>query len=97
MDDELKRHFWLMAAGLAGGFITLTTSKETMTANQKITYLLSALLVALFITPWVCEYFNVVSPSAISGLGFFMGAFWQVVIVRGGELLKHWKLPSGDK
>lgn len=97
MDDELKRRLWLMAAGLAGGFITLTTSKEDMTSNQKVAYLLSALLVALFITPWVCEYFNVTSPSAISGLGFFMGAFWQVVVVRGGELIKSWRMPAGDK
>lgn len=73
----------------------MTTSKEPMSVNQRIAYLLSALLVALFITPWACEYFNITSPSAISGLGFFMGAFWQVVIVRGGEWLKGMKLPSG--
>jgi len=93
-DDDLKSKLWLMFAGLAGGFISLTSGKNELTFKQQIAYLVSALLVALFLTPWACEYFKITSPTAISGLGFFMGAFWQIIIARGAEFAKSWRRPS---
>lgn len=96
MDDEIKRRLWLMFAGLAGGFITLTSSKQELSLGQRAAYLVSALFVALFITPWACEYFGITSPSALTGLGFTMGAFWQVVVAKGGEIIKAWRMPGGN-
>lgn len=90
MDEELKQRLWLMFAGIAGGFITLTTSKQDLTRGQRIAYLLSALFVALFITPWACEYFGVKSPNALIGMGFTMGALWQVVVAESSEFIKRW-------
>jgi FtsH-binding integral membrane protein len=97
MNEELKRRLWLMAAGLAGGFITLNMRKQELTAGQQIAYLISALLVALFLTPWACEYFGIVTPSAVSGLAFVVGAFWQTVISKGAEVLQNWRVPVGGK
>lgn len=93
MDDELKRRLWLMAAGLAGGFVTLTTSKQEMTMGQRVSYLLSALFTALFVVPYGCEYFNISSPSGLTFIGFVTGAFWQIIIVKGSDFIKNWKLP----
>lgn len=90
----MKQRLWLMLAGLAGGFITLTTSKSDLTMGQKIAYLVSALFVALFITPWACEYFGIRSPNALVGMGFTMGAFWQIVVAKGAELVKGWRAPG---
>ncbi len=91
IDNDTKTKLWLMAAGLAGGFITLTTTKQELTVGQKIAYLISALFVALFITPWACEYFGITSPTALTGLGFTMGAFWQIVVARGAEFMQNWR------
>ena len=97
IDNETKTKLWLMAAGLAGGFITLTTSKQEMTFKQRIAYLISALFVALFITPWACEYFGITSTTALTGLGFTMGAFWQIVVARGAEFIQNWRRPGNNE
>lgn len=92
--DEFKARLWVMAAGIGGGFITMTRKQQQLTTGERMTYLISALLVALFVTPWACEYFGIVSPKAVSGLAFFMGAFWQTVVIKGGEVFKGWKAPG---
>lgn len=93
MSDEFKGKAWLLAAALAGAYIGLSSSSETLTRKQQLTYVISGVATAFFLLPWGASYFGFRGEEALSALSFITGIYWKKIIVKGGELIDIIKLP----
>lgn len=91
----LKYLLWLAAAGISGAFIGMTSSPTTRTPWQRLVFLLSGLLVAFWLTPFLCKQFNLSNPEEISAMAFSSGAFWSSIITRIGQVISTFNLTNG--
>lgn len=83
----LKHLLWLAAAGFSGAFIGMASSQTERTLWQRLVFLLSGLLVAFWLTPFLCKQFNLSNPEEISAMAFSSGAFWSSIITRIGQII----------
>lgn len=95
--EELKAKLWLLLAGLSGGFVGQFTSNEPLTTKQRLGFILSGIVTALFIIPWASGYFGLSTAEASSGLAFVAGIYWKQVVTKAGELVDLIKLPWSKK
>jgi hypothetical protein len=91
---NLKHLLWLAAAGISGAFIGMTSSPAERTPWQRLVFLLSGLLVAFWLTPFLCKQFNLSNPEEISAMAFSSGAFWSSIVTRIGQLINTFNLPK---
>lgn len=96
MSDELRAKLWLLLAGLSGGFIGQFTSSEPLTQKQRLGFILSGMMTALFIVPWAAGYFGVSKTEATSVLAFVAGVYWKQIIIEAGKFIES-KIPWGKK
>lgn len=86
--EGLKHLIWLAAAGVSGAIIGLSIHPGERTPFQRFAFVLSGLLVAFWLTPFICRYFGLVAAEEISAVAFAAGAFWSSIIDKLGQLVK---------
>lgn len=91
----LKYLLWLAAAGISGAFIGMTSSPTARTPWQRLVFLLSGLLVAFWLTPFLSKQFNLSNPEEISAMAFSSGAFWSSIVTRIGQIISTFNLTNG--
>ena len=94
---SLKNLLWLAAAGCSGAFIGMTSSPTPRTPWQRLVFLLSGLLVAFWLTPFLCKQFNLYHPEEISAMAFTSGAFWSNIVSRIGQIISTFNLTKGGE
>lgn len=95
--DGLKHFLWLAAAGLSGAYIGMMMKPIQLTARHKMAYLVSGLLVAFWLTPVLCKYFNLVTPEEISGVAFISGAFWSSIMDKVKQKIDNFSGPAPEE
>ena len=93
----VKYLLWLAAAGVSGAFIGMISSQIQRTLWQRIIFILSGLLVAFWLTPYLCKQFNLSNPEDISAMAFASGAFWSSIITRTGQVISTFNLIKGGE
>ncbi|MCS5452515.1 hypothetical protein ACJVQT_22895 [Enterobacter huaxiensis] len=92
--DHVKHLLWLAAAGVSGAFIGLSMHPEQRTPWQRAIYLVSGLLVAFWLSPILCKYFNLSAPEEISAVAFSAGAFWSSIVTKIGQIITAFRMPG---
>lgn len=97
MEHSLKHLIWLACAGLSGSFVgwRFFRPKKKATLADSASYLVSGLLVAFFLTPFVCKWFHVTELEDMRTVAFFTGVFWSKILDKYAEDFKNGKLPGG--
>ena len=90
--DNIKHLVWLASAGLSGAFIGLTMHPGERTKLQRLMFLVSGLLVAFWLAPFICKYFHLDEPEEISAVAFAAGAFWSSIVEKLGAIVKAMQL-----
>lgn len=99
MDSNVKNLLWLAGAGMGGSFVgwrIFKPKKKPRTLGENVGYLISGLLVAFFLTPFVCKWFHVSDTEDMKTVAFFTGIFWSKILDRYAMDIKNMKLTGGS-
>lgn len=91
--DNLKHWLWLASAGLSGAFIGMSVHPKERTIWQRAVFIVSGVLVAFWLTPFICKYFGMTGPEEVSAIAFASGAFWSSIVNKVGEVIEVIRLP----
>lgn len=91
--DNIKHLLWLAAAGISGAIIGMSVHPQERTLWQRIVFIVSGVLVAVWLTPFICKYFGMTGPEEVSAIAFGAGAFWSSIVNKVGEVIEVFKLP----
>lgn len=86
--ENIKHLIWLAAAGVSGAFIGLTMHPAERTRFQTWAFMISGLLVAFWLSPFICKYFSLSEPEEISAVAFAAGAFWSSIVEKLGTVVE---------
>ncbi|MCS5737134.1 hypothetical protein N1032_25740 [Herbiconiux sp. CPCC 203386] len=96
--DSIKHMILLACAGVSGAIIGLSIHPNERTPLQRFMFILSGLLVAFWLTPFICRYFGLTAPEEISAVAFAAGAFWSSIVDKVGQVVKGFSFfNKGDK
>lgn len=76
----LEKFDW-MIAGLLGALVATRWHKDDLTDRKSwLLFLLTGMACAHYLTGMVSEYFGIIAPRSVAGVGFLLGTF-------GGSLM----------
>lgn len=87
--NEIKHLIWLASAGVSGAIIGLSIHPSERTPIQRFVFVLSGLLVAFWLTPFICRYFGLDAPEEVSAVAFAAGAFWSSIVDKLGQVVQN--------
>lgn len=76
----LEKYLWYLAGGLFGGLLGQYISKEPMTPARRALHTICAMACAVFWTPVIARYYNIIDPEGIAAVAFGVGIFWLKLI-----------------
>jgi hypothetical protein len=91
--DDLKTKLWLLAASLGGGFTGQLLADEPLSRNQRAGFIIAGCCTAIFLIPWILNYYGVTAQEAGTGAAFLAGAFWKRIIVKASDLIDLIRIP----
>lgn len=72
----------LLGAGLSGAIVALSLHNEKRSKVQALVFMVSGMLTALWLTPWIANSLGLKDSESIMALSFSIGCGWQSVASR---------------
>lgn len=90
MVESLSKAWTLLGAGLSGAIVALSIHGEKRSKLQALLFVVSGMLTALYLAPWVANMTGLEDPDSRMALSFAIGCGWQSVVSRVVDVINRY-------
>ena len=96
--DSFSKAWALLGAGLSGAIVALSLHNEKRSKFQALVFVVSGMLTALYLAPWIASLAGLEDPDSRMALSFAIGCGWQSVASRVIDFINNYTpaLKKGD-